>query len=436
MSDVFDKGLLSAFQQRIKLAQPELSYAKGTSERRPLFCVEIPYPVLKIWHDYKCTNTTSDYIDLLEATIPGGLFVFSEEESVRREVNDSLAKISGFVAQLYRKTKGRNRQDLDHKVRKFHVFQGQNKEVDEFKAEIFKVKDELKFQSTTLQEEIDDWRSRYENLEQEKENLLNTMATTLREKDRIIGHLQTTNHELQQYINKLEMQFDFPKQYQGQTPSESKNKSRTIKNFLSRAEVGLWFSKSFGIEIESLHVNECDTGAKHLLHFSGSKGQTEATECVPEQEKSRYSSLDEYEKKQIQEILFLLDKFYVGDSFYHELSMLHKGLPRSYLIKQCRDDLNAICHIDRLPGSTVGAKVRSIEGLIVEHVKESLAQLDNFDLSKDKIQIKISGDGAKMTRNSILSCFLSLFFNLENQLCHPKEIEQLQCLMDMKTTKL
>ena len=56
--------------------------------------------------------TTSDYIDLLEATIPGGLFVFSDEESVRREVNDSLAKISGFVAQLYRKTKGQNQLDF------------------------------------------------------------------------------------------------------------------------------------------------------------------------------------------------------------------------------------------------------------------------------------------------------------------------------------
>ena len=70
----------------------------------------------------------------------------------------------------------------------------------------------MKFQSTTLQEEINDWRSRYENLEQEKENLFNTIASTLREKDRIIGHLQATNHELQQYVHKLEIQFDFPKQ--------------------------------------------------------------------------------------------------------------------------------------------------------------------------------------------------------------------------------
>ena len=53
MSDVIDKYLLSEFQQRIKVAEPKLSYAKRTSERRLLFYVEIPYPVLKIWYDYK-----------------------------------------------------------------------------------------------------------------------------------------------------------------------------------------------------------------------------------------------------------------------------------------------------------------------------------------------------------------------------------------------
>ena len=84
---------------------------------------------------------------------------------------------------------------------------------------------------------------------------------------------------------------------------------------MSRAEVELWFSKSFGIEIESLHVNECDTGVKHLLHFSENKGQAETTESVPEQEKSRYSSLDEYEKKQIEEIYFYLINSVLATAF-------------------------------------------------------------------------------------------------------------------------
>ncbi|CAB4015823.1 Hypothetical predicted protein [Paramuricea clavata] len=305
------------------------------SERRPLFCVEVLYPVLKVWHNYKRTNTTIDYIDLLEATIPGGCFVFSHEESVWKEVDDNLARIADFMAQLYRKSKGRYQQDVDDKVKKFHVFQGQNKEVAKFKAEISKVKDELEFQSTKLQEEIDDWRK----------------------------------HEYKSF----RPQVDSP-----QVVSPPSRFAPSHFAPVAKAEVALWLSEAFRIEIEALHVNEPDTGAKRLLYFSVNNRESES---VPEQKNSRYSSLDENErKKQIEEILFLLDKFCVhGDSFYHELSMLHQGLPRSYLIKQCGDDLNAMCHIDRLPGSSEGAKVHSIREVIVEHVKEYLAKLENFD---------------------------------------------------------
>ena len=81
---------------------------------------------------------------------------------------------------------------------------------------------------------------------------------------------------------------------------------------MSRAEVGLSFSESFGFEIETLHVKESDTGAKHFLYFSGNKRQSES---VPEQNNSRYSSLDKSKKKQIEEILFLLDKFCVGECY-------------------------------------------------------------------------------------------------------------------------
>ena len=33
------------------------------------------------------------------------------------------------------------------------------------------------------------------------------------------------------------------------------------------------------------------------------------------------------------------------------------SLPRSYLIKQCKEDLNQICHITRTPGVAEGAEL-------------------------------------------------------------------------------
>ena len=58
-------------------------------------------------------------------------------------------------------------------------------------------------------------------------------------------------------------------------------------------------------------------------------------------------------------VLFVVDKFCIGDAAYHELTMCIGGedLPRSYLIKQCKDDLNKLCHITKTPGAAAGAQL-------------------------------------------------------------------------------
>ena len=114
----------------------------------------------------------------------------------------------------------------------------------------------------------------------------------------------------------------------------------------------------------------------------------------------RYNSLSEDEKKKVEQILFLLDKFCVGDSFYHEISMITDNLPRSYLVKQCREQLNKMCHIEALDGNFEGGKVSSVETVFKEHISDYLTQNPDFNTINDKIKIKINGDGARMTRNS------------------------------------
>ena len=101
-------------------------------------------------------------------------------------------------------------------------------------------------------------------------------------------------------------------------------------------------------------------------------------------------------KKKVEQILFLLDKFCVGDSFYHEMSMITDHLPRSYLVKQCHEQLNKMCHIEALDGNFEGGKVSLVETVFKEHISDYLKQNPDFDT----IKIKINGDGARMTRNS------------------------------------
>ena len=54
-----------------------------------------------------------------------------------------------------------------------------------------------------------------------------------------------------------------------------------------------------------------------------------------------------------------MDKFFIGDEAYHKLSTVdgNEGLPQSYLIKQCKDELNKLCHITQTPGSAQGAQL-------------------------------------------------------------------------------
>ena len=63
-------------------------------------------------------------------------------------------------------------------------------------------------------------------------------------------------------------------------------------------------------------------------------------------------------------ILFLMDKFAVGDTFIHELSMVSDGMPRSCLIKQCRNRLNSICTVKPTPVPEPGAQLSFKESLV------------------------------------------------------------------------
>ena len=168
-----------------------------------------------------------------------------------------------------------------------------------------------------------------------------------------------------------------------------KKKSRTLTAFMSRAKTALWFAKSFGLELQSLTVSELNTAClKHTLTTEGQDPYSESS--------NGFDTLSEEEKSRVEKVLFLLDKFCVGDNFYHELTMVVDGLPKSYLvIKQRRSQLNDICHITSTPGEAEGAQM-SFNDLLKERIKDYVESHPNVN----HIQVKISGDGARMTRNS------------------------------------
>ena len=118
-----------------------------------------------------------------------------------------------------------------------------------------------------LETEIDESKKKFKNIEKEKEYLFNEMTQIIHEKDRVIRQLQNTNCELEEYVANLEKLNSMQGEYKGKPISQSQNKTTTIKNFLTRDEIAFWFSKSFGLNVESILVKESGTGTTHTLEM-------------------------------------------------------------------------------------------------------------------------------------------------------------------------
>ncbi|XP_074662584.1 uncharacterized protein LOC141915078 [Tubulanus polymorphus] len=171
--------------------------------------------------------------------------------------------------------------------------------------------------------------------------------------------------------------------------------NRKLKILKDEAERALWFAESFGLIPETLTFRDsCDQNQKFRLDFDEESSS-----------KKSFDKLSDMDKSRIQDLLYVLDSLCVSDAAYHEISMLNSGsLPSNSLIVQCRESLNKIFSIYRAEGGIPGAYVSLKEAICSKIEKE------NLDSSK-KIEIRISGDGARMTKTSN---FITVAFNFLN----------------------
>ena len=124
-----------------------------------------------------------------------------------------------------------------------------------------------------------------------------------------------------------------------------------MRELKTKAERALWFLDSYGVSVNTISIE--DSNGQQININPG----------MTEQKGSTYEALPEAEKTKIKEVLHIMDRFCVGDAAYHALSEEESGLPRSYMIKQCRADVNSSFTISRTPGDLVGAQIRFKEEL-------------------------------------------------------------------------
>ena len=329
------------------------------------------------------------YPDLIDMSAPAHAFVIKDDLNIRNNIHEQFEKRAGTVLSQYRTNRGqRNWEKLDQKTLKFHLFEDQL-------ASCQETEDEIK----SLRNDLEKWRAAQVNLEAERKILIDEMKETINSMGNEINDLKSANNELEEYINFLEKEEGLA--YKGKDISETKNKQRTLKAFLTRAETAMWFAKAFGLKLESLKVKEAKTGKTHEVN-----AETKTDE--PGEHSTSQNEITDGEMSRVELILYLLDKFCVSDEFYHELSMIENGLPRPYLIKQCKNNLNKLCHVTPTPGTFEGAQV-SFESLLLQQISAFKKENPDFNFDNETLKIKISGDGAKMTQKSnyvLLSCAL------------------------------
>ena len=116
---------------------------------------------------------------------------------------------------------------------------------------------------------------------------------------------------------------------------ERHQKHRKLKQLQTRAEKALFFVEQFGLKLEGITLHD-EKGKHYDMEFPFSSTSTTIMPPLERAEaehgdssiprpKSKYANLPEEEKKKVEEVLFLLDRFCINDEFYHKISMTGEG---------------------------------------------------------------------------------------------------------------
>ncbi|CAB3977588.1 Hypothetical predicted protein [Paramuricea clavata] len=174
--------------------------------------------------------------------------------------------------------------------------------------------------------ELEKYKKKCSDLEQERDNLLEQMMNEKDKMEQEISDLTLVNKELAEYVETLEKR-DFLN-CQGRKMHEvgSKQKGRKLRVLKNKAQCALWFMKSFGLEMSQIKLKDED-GSNYSFDYAADHDAS--------------SNLCQNDiKERVEQILFLLDKFCVGDAVYHEFTSLSDDLPKSYLVKQMKGNMN------------------------------------------------------------------------------------------------
>ncbi|CAG2242280.1 unnamed protein product [Mytilus edulis] len=308
------------------------------------------------------------YIDILNSQLEA--FQLKYTERLERRLESKTI----HVLWLYRKITGsRKRKAFDSTVHKLAIFSDELENVKKLNYTLQK----FQIENLDFDQRCFDLHEKLRSEIVEKNILVEKKQCLIKQ----LGIVTYENENLLNYVKILHKRVATPNSGKEFTEISDNNKSRKIREFKSKAETALWFAESYGL-------------VPQYIKLQSSIGEAFKVDFQPtDYNKSSFQDLPDEEKQKIKDLLFILEKFNVSESAYRELTLYCDGLPRKYLISQCRDDINHLYHYERTPGNIPGAYI-SLENEIIKYVKYQDTE------ETDKLQIKISGDGSRVSRIS------------------------------------
>ena len=303
------------------------------------FTVHIPFEQLNSWQSIKKTAPIScTYVQILNAFI-GKRYSLKIQENCSR-IEERLCIHCMIVAKQLVGKHGGSRQRLLAKIKSVAVRHSELSTVASVDQLLVQVS-QLQSVNVSIKNE-----NRVLNIKCQEASAQVHQAQKVIEKATVdIEKLKTENNNLFQIIEKISPQKRF--EDKGKTFLEvgKRQQERKLQTLATRVEQALWFSESFGLHLDSVKVVD-DSGKAHRLPLGSEKSL------------KGYAQLSDEEQQDIQQVQYLLDKFCIGEAAYHELTCCPGGeLPRSYLVKQCKENLNKLFYIERTPGQANGASL-------------------------------------------------------------------------------
>ena len=285
---------------------------------------------MKSWEDLKEKEVLLpfSYVTILNCFLAKNHAVLVKKDCKR--VEEVLRKLCLRVKSAFKGKSGSEYVKLAKQSRRVVIRHGELLRAIDLQCELFDLKaakESLDIENAELNKHCDEL---YQNLV-EAEELRSKSDEGLTEAMADLTKLKRENGNLWEYFDKITELEGFKNTGKSVEDVTERQQRRKIKELKTNVEQALWFAETFGLKLSSVSFTD-SCGVSHDIDYSN------------DGRKNSYNNLSAEEKEKVQQILFIMDSFCISEAAYHELTMTVGGekLPRSYLVKQCKNDLNSL----------------------------------------------------------------------------------------------